>query len=127
MFIAGIGAYFEFDLKRIIAFSTLRHLGLTIIIISIGLSSLALPHLLTHVLLKALLFMCAGGVFHSVGDSQDIQFTGGLPGYIPFTLCNGPTNALVCNKTLIQTSHIKTLKITPNMFRSSVDHHQGAF
>jgi hypothetical protein len=28
-------------------------------------------------------------------------------------ICNGPTNALVCNKTLIQMSHIKTLKITP--------------
>jgi hypothetical protein len=44
-----------------------------------------------------------------------------------FTICNGTTNALVCNKTLIQMSYIKTLKITPNMFRSSADHHQGAF
>jgi hypothetical protein len=32
------------------------------------------------------------------------------------TMCNGPTNALVCNKTLIQMSHIKTLKITPTCF-----------
>jgi hypothetical protein len=40
-----------------------------------------------------------------------------------FTINNGPTNALVCNKTLIQMSHIKTLKITPTCF----DHHQGAF
>jgi hypothetical protein len=32
------------------------------------------------------------------------------------TICNGPTNALVCNKTLIQISHIKTLKITPTCF-----------
>jgi hypothetical protein len=31
-------------------------------------------------------------------------------------MCNGPTNALVCNKTLIQMSHIKTLKITPTCF-----------
>jgi hypothetical protein len=31
-------------------------------------------------------------------------------------MCNGPTNALVCNKTLIQMSHIKTLKITPTRF-----------
>jgi hypothetical protein len=38
-----------------------------------------------------------------------------------FTMCFGPTNALVCNKTLIQMSYIK------NMFRSSADHHQGAF
>jgi hypothetical protein len=33
-----------------------------------------------------------------------------------FTMCNGPTNALVCNKTLIQMSQIKTLKITPTCF-----------
>jgi hypothetical protein len=33
-----------------------------------------------------------------------------------FTMCNGQTNALVCNKTLIQMSHIKTLKITPTCF-----------
>jgi hypothetical protein len=33
-----------------------------------------------------------------------------------FAMCNGPTNALVCNKTLIQMSHIKTLKITPTCF-----------
>jgi hypothetical protein len=33
-----------------------------------------------------------------------------------FSMCNGPTNALVCNKTLIQMSHIKTLKITPTCF-----------
>jgi len=40
IFIAGLGANFECDLKRIIALSTLRQLGLTIMIISIGLSSL---------------------------------------------------------------------------------------
>jgi hypothetical protein len=33
-----------------------------------------------------------------------------------FTMCNGPTDALVCNKILIQMSHIKTLKITPTCF-----------
>jgi NADH-ubiquinone oxidoreductase chain 5 len=42
-------------------------------------------HLLTHALFKALLFMCAGGVFHSIGDSQDIRFIGGLSIYMPFT------------------------------------------
>jgi hypothetical protein len=42
---------------------------------------------------------------------------------IQFTIYNGPTNALVCNKTAIQMSHIKTLKITPTCF----DHHQRAF
>jgi len=84
MFMAGLGANFEFDLKRIIALSTLRQLGLIIITISIGLSSLAFFHLLTHALFKALLCMCAGGVIHSMGYSQDIRFIGGLSIYIPF-------------------------------------------
>ena len=43
--------------------------------ISIGLSSLAFFNLLSHALFKALLFMCAVDVIHSIGDSQDIRFT----------------------------------------------------
>jgi len=74
----------KFDLRRIIALSTLRLLGLMIINISIGLSSLAFIHLLTHALFKALLFMCAEGVIHSIGDFQDIRFMGGLSIYMPF-------------------------------------------
>nr|URH16904.1 NADH dehydrogenase subunit 5 [Nasutitermes gracilirostris] len=85
MFMAGLGANFEFDLSSIIALSTLSQLGLMIMTISIGLSGLALFHLLTHALFKALLFMCAGGVIHSMGDSQDIRFMGGLSVYMPFT------------------------------------------
>jgi len=57
---AGFGANFEFDLRRIVALSTLRKLGLMIINISIGLSSLGFFHLLTRELFKVLLFMCAG-------------------------------------------------------------------
>nr|YP_009350605.1 NADH dehydrogenase subunit 5 [Araujotermes parvellus]AQP27455.1 NADH dehydrogenase subunit 5 [Araujotermes parvellus] len=85
MFMAGLGANFEFDLKKIIALSTLSQLGLMIMTISIGLSGLAFFHLLTHALFKALLFMCAGGVIHSMGDSQDIRFMGGMSIYMPFT------------------------------------------
>nr|AIY62017.1 NADH dehydrogenase subunit 5 [Constrictotermes cavifrons] len=85
MFMAGLGANFEFDLSSIIALSTLSQLGLMIMTISIGLSGLAFFHLLTHALFKALLFMCAGGVIHSMGDSQDIRFMGGLSVYMPFT------------------------------------------
>jgi len=76
---------FEFDLGRIIALSTLSQLGLMITAISISLSGLAFFHLLTHALFKDLLFICAGGVIHSVGDSQDICFMCGLSIYIPFT------------------------------------------
>jgi NADH:ubiquinone oxidoreductase subunit 5 (subunit L)/multisubunit Na+/H+ antiporter MnhA subunit len=49
------------------AFKGLRQLCLMIITISVGLSRLAFFHLLTHALFKALLFVCAGGVIHSMG------------------------------------------------------------
>jgi NADH-ubiquinone oxidoreductase chain 5 len=85
MLIAGVRANSEFDLKRTIALSTLRQLGLMIMTISIGLSSLVFFHLLTHALFKALFFICCwgcGGVIHSIGDSQSICFIGGLSVYI---------------------------------------------
>nr|QXT44304.1 NADH dehydrogenase subunit 5 [Anenteotermes polyscolus] len=97
MFMAGLGANFEYDLKSIIALSTLSQLGLMIMTISVGLSSLAFFHLLTHALFKALLFMCAGGVIHSMGDSQDIRFMGGMSIYMPFTSsCLMVSNFALC-------------------------------
>nr|YP_009250448.1 NADH dehydrogenase subunit 5 [Coptotermes frenchi]AMX22647.1 NADH dehydrogenase subunit 5 [Coptotermes frenchi] len=97
MFMAGLGANFEYDLSSIIALSTLSQLGLMIMTISVGLSGLAFFHLLTHALFKALLFMCAGGVIHSMGDSQDIRFMGGLSIYMPFTSsCLMVSNFALC-------------------------------
>nr|AQP28151.1 NADH dehydrogenase subunit 5 [Macrotermes sp. A TB-2017]AQP28511.1 NADH dehydrogenase subunit 5 [Macrotermes subhyalinus] len=97
MFMAGLGANFEYDLSSIIALSTLSQLGLMIMTISIGLSGLAFFHLLTHALFKALLFMCAGGVIHSMGDSQDIRFMGGLSVCMPFTSsCLMVSNFALC-------------------------------
>nr|AMX22545.1 NADH dehydrogenase subunit 5 [Coptotermes acinaciformis raffrayi] len=97
MFMAGLGANFEYDLSSIIALSTLSQLGLMIMTISVGMSGLAFFHLLTHALFKALLFMCAGGVIHSMGDSQDIRFMGGLSVYMPFTSsCLMVSNFALC-------------------------------
>ena len=76
----GLGANSEYDLRRIFALSALSQLGLMIITISIGLSGLAFFfHLLTRALFKVLLFICAGGVIHSIGDSQDIRSIGVVP------------------------------------------------
>jgi NADH-ubiquinone oxidoreductase chain 5 len=77
IFIARLGAKFEFDLKRVIALSTSRQLSLMIMTISVGLSTSAFFHLLTHAMFKVLFFICAEGVIHSMKDSQHIRFTGG--------------------------------------------------
>jgi NADH-ubiquinone oxidoreductase chain 5 len=86
IFIAGLGANFEFDLKKIIALSTLSQLGLIIRTLSLGLYKLAFFHLLTHALFKALLFICAGAVIHNIKNSQDIRDMGNLINCMPITL-----------------------------------------
>lgn len=97
MFIAGLGANFEFDLKKIIALSTLSQLGLIIRILSIGYYKLAFFHLLTHALFKALLFICAGSIIHNINNFQDIRVIGGLGIYIPITTaCFNISNLALC-------------------------------
>ena len=85
IFMAGLGANFEYDLKKIIALSTLSQLGVIMRILSIGYANLAFFHLLSHALFKALLFICAGAVIHNIKDYQDIRVIGSLVSQIPLT------------------------------------------
>nr|APX39843.1 NADH dehydrogenase subunit 5 [Leptomona erythrocephala] len=96
MFMSGLGANFEFDLKKIIALSTLSQLGLMMSILALGEYKLAFFHLLIHALFKALLFMCAGNIIHSMGNCQDIRFMGGLVTHLPLTC----TYLNICNLSL---------------------------
>nr|YP_003875515.1 NADH dehydrogenase subunit 5 [Ellipes minuta]ADD97003.1 NADH dehydrogenase subunit 5 [Ellipes minuta] len=111
MFMAGLGAMFEYDLKKIIALSTLSQLGLMMGILSMGFWHMAFFHLLTHAFFKALLFMCAGSLIHNVKDTQDIRMLGGLSCEMPITcaclnianlsLCGGPFLSGFYSKDLI--------------------------
>nr|QHR79481.1 NADH dehydrogenase subunit 5 [Gonimbrasia belina] len=97
MFMAGISANYEFDLKKIIALSTLSQLGLMMSILSMGFPDLAFFHLLTHAMFKAMLFMCAGVIIHMMNDTQDIRWMGGISLYIPMTsLCLNISNLALC-------------------------------
>nr|QXM16942.1 NADH dehydrogenase subunit 5 [Neoneuromus coomani] len=110
MFMAGMGANFEFDLKKIIALSTLSQLGLMMSILSMGLPILAFFHLLTHALFKALLFMCAGAVIHNVGNNQDIRFMGGIVNQLPLTLsCMNIANLALCGTPFLAGFYSKDL------------------
>lgn len=73
IFMSGLGANFGIDLKRVIALSTLRQLGVIIIALSLGYLELAFFHLLMHALFKSLLFLCAGVYIHGFGDKQDVR------------------------------------------------------
>nr|YP_010728561.1 NADH dehydrogenase subunit 5 [Helota yehi]WEA76647.1 NADH dehydrogenase subunit 5 [Helota yehi] len=85
MFMSGLGANFEYDLKKIIALSTLSQLGLMMSILFLGDYKLAFFHLLTHALFKALLFMCAGNIIHNLSNCQDIRYMGSLIQNMPLT------------------------------------------
>nr|YP_009648777.1 NADH dehydrogenase subunit 5 [Pseudohelice subquadrata]QCZ36095.1 NADH dehydrogenase subunit 5 [Pseudohelice subquadrata] len=86
MFMAGLGANFEYDLKKIIALSTLSQLGVMLSVLALGYSDLSFFHLLSHALFKALLFMCAGVIIHSVSNYQDIRCMGGLVTFMPLSV-----------------------------------------
>ena len=86
IFIAGSVALVECDLKKIIALSTLRQLGVIIARLSLYMPNLTYFHLLTHALFKALLFICAGALIHFSSHAQDLRKIGGLSTTIPLTL-----------------------------------------
>nr|URX53365.1 NADH dehydrogenase subunit 5 [Glyptotermes fuscus] len=110
MFMAGLGANFEYDLSKIIALSTLSQLGLMIGAVSVGFANLAFFHLLTHALFKALLFMCAGVIIHTVSDSQDIRFMGNLSFQMPFTsVCLGVSSFALCGMPFLAGFYSKDL------------------
>uniref|UniRef100_UPI0030FF377C NADH dehydrogenase subunit 5 n=1 Tax=Prodasineura croconota TaxID=1407214 RepID=UPI0030FF377C len=110
MFMSGLGANFEFDLKKIIALSTLSQLGLMMSILSMGYYDLAFFHLFTHALFKALLFMCAGVIIHNMGDCQDIRFMGGLSNYLPLTcVCFCVSNLALCGMPFLAGFYSKDL------------------
>nr|AVN67965.1 NADH dehydrogenase subunit 5 [Pycnoscelus sp. B103] len=110
MFMAGLGANFEYDLKKIIALSTLSQLGLMMSILSLGFASLAFFHLLTHALFKALLFMCAGMVIHTMKDSQDIRYMGNLSFQMPLTSsCLMISNFALCGMPFLAGFYSKDL------------------
>ena len=71
---AGLNTIFEIDIKKLIALSTLSHLGFIGIAFSVGLIYLRFFHLLAHALFKSLLFMSIGDVITNLSHSQDIRF-----------------------------------------------------
>nr|YP_010166641.1 NADH dehydrogenase subunit 5 [Iberoporus pluto]QRV62732.1 NADH dehydrogenase subunit 5 [Iberoporus pluto] len=110
MFMAGLGANFEFDLKKIIALSTLSQLGLMMSILGMGNYKLAFFHLLTHAMFKALLFMCAGCVIHNLKGIQDIRFMGNLMVYMPLTCISlNISNMALCGMPFLAGFYSKDL------------------
>ena len=83
--IARIRAFFEKDIKKIVALSTLRQLGVIITSLGAGFSLLGFFHLLSHAFFKALLFVRAGRLIHNSNRYQDLRKIGGSADVLPFT------------------------------------------
>ena len=83
--IGGTMALAAVDLKRILAYSTMSHLGLMMLSLGAGALSAAVLHLIAHGVSKALLFLGAGSVMHGCGGETDVRRLGGLRRRMPVT------------------------------------------
>ena len=83
--LAGVRALNEGDMKKIVALSTLRQLGIMVIGVGLGSSLLAFFHLVAHAFFKALLFVGVGNFIHAAGSYQDLKVMGNFQGALPFT------------------------------------------
>nr|UGS81032.1 NADH dehydrogenase subunit 5 [Eucleoteuthis luminosa] len=108
---SGVCALYEYDMKKIIALSTLSQLGVMMMSLGLGLPMLALFHLYTHAMFKALLFMCGGNIIHCFSGKQDMRQINNVSKLLPVTttflnisnmaLCGMPFLAGFYSKDLI--------------------------
>nr|YP_003204730.1 NADH dehydrogenase subunit 5 [Bivetiella cancellata]ACF04823.1 NADH dehydrogenase subunit 5 [Bivetiella cancellata] len=110
LLMAGIGANYENDLKKIIALSTLSQLGVMMLSLAMGMPFLALFHLYTHALFKALLFLCAGMIIHNSLNVQDIRYMGLMSVQNPLTItCLNISNLSLCGAPFLSGFYSKDL------------------
>jgi NADH-quinone oxidoreductase subunit L len=83
--ISALMATQQDDIKRVLAYSTLSQLGLMVAAIGLGNPQAGMFHLFTHASFKALLFLAAGSVIHSLHHEQNIWRMGGLQNRMPIT------------------------------------------
>lgn len=84
-FFAGSIGGFQYDLKKVIAYSTCSQLGYMVFACGLLNYELSLFHLFNHAFFKALLFLGAGSVIHAMVDEQDMRRMGGLHKILPIT------------------------------------------
>jgi NADH-quinone oxidoreductase subunit L len=82
---AALIAIAQFDIKRILAYSTVSQLGLMMVSLGVGGVVAGMMHLLAHGFFKALLFLGAGSLIHACHHEQDIRKMRGLRGVMPMT------------------------------------------
>jgi NADH-quinone oxidoreductase subunit L len=84
-FFAATIAIAQYDIKKVLAYSTVSQLGLMFLALGVGAYAVAIFHVVTHAFFKACLFLGSGSVIHALGGEQDIRKMGGLARRIPVT------------------------------------------
>jgi len=116
----GILGMVQFDIKRVVAYSTLSQLGYMTVALGVSAYSGAIFHLMTHAFFKALLFLGAGSVIIAMHHDQDMRNFGGLRKYMPITyitmvigglaLCGFPPFAGFFSKdSIIEATHLSSI------------------
>ena len=84
-FFMALIAIVQYDIKRVVAYSTLSQLGYMTMALGAGAYSAGIFHLMTHAFFKAVLFLGAGSVIIAMHHEQDMRKMGGLKKYLPIT------------------------------------------
>ena len=84
---AATSALVQSDIKKVIAYSTCSQLGYMIFVCGLSGYNIGLFHLVNHAVFKALLFLAAGSIIHSVSNEQDMRRFGGILKLVPYTAC----------------------------------------
>ncbi len=84
-FFAATMALAQYDIKKVIAYSTISQLGYMFLGVGVAAFSAGVFHIVTHSFFKALLFLGAGSVIHALSGEQDMRKMGGLKNKIPIT------------------------------------------
>ncbi len=83
LLLAGISALFQYDLKRVLAYSTISQIGYMFLALGVGAWSAGIFHFMVHAFFKALLFLAAGAVILALHHEQDMFKMGGLRKKLP--------------------------------------------
>jgi NADH-quinone oxidoreductase subunit L len=117
MFFMALIALVQYDIKRVVAYSTLSQLGYMTVALGAGAYSVAIFHLMTHAFFKAVLFLGAGSVIIALHHEQDMRNMGGLRKYMPITywtvligaLANAgipPFSGFFSKETIVEAAHL---------------------
>jgi len=83
LLLAGFSALTQYDLKRVLAYSTISQIGYMFLALGVGAWSAGIFHFMIHAFFKALLFLCAGAVILALHHQQDMRQMGGLRRKMP--------------------------------------------